>query len=115
MVKGDRSERRKANREMTEEETDELYQFLQGKGLEDWTIEHRPALDPDTAYAVIYILQEHYGIIPDHYEQCAKCKSLFDTHNAGGIIDEDEATEDNPAGTYCDWHYNPPPMEEDGE
>jgi hypothetical protein len=35
---------------------------------------------------VIYILQEHLRIIPDHYEMCCKCHELYDSWAEGGMI-----------------------------
>lgn len=40
-------------------------------------------LKPNKAFSIIYLLQEHIPVFPDHIEQCSVCKSLFDSYSAG--------------------------------
>ncbi|WP_175639107.1 hypothetical protein [Metabacillus schmidteae] len=42
-----------------------------------------PKLTSKQAFSVIYYLQEALGVIPDVYEKCDECDSLFDTDNSG--------------------------------
>ncbi len=60
---------------------EEFYQFLQGvvpKG-----IHYRrgcvPKLSKKKAFAIIYYLQEHFPLIPDHMEVCWWCGDIFDS------------------------------------
>lgn len=43
----------------------------------------RPALSIDEAFTVVYVLQEHYGLIPDIYEQCYRCKEIYNSEEEG--------------------------------
>jgi hypothetical protein len=73
-----------ASEEMTIEDTQELFDFLTGQSLPDgFRIMHRPKLTAKKAFSVIYVLQERFGLIPDHYEQCCECGHLFDTECEG--------------------------------
>ncbi|MBR1742835.1 MAG: hypothetical protein IJ733_13395 [Lachnospiraceae bacterium] len=72
---------------MSIEDAQELYEFLQGKQPE--TLKKRflfkavPDLAQDQAFAVIYYLQEHLGLIPDIYEKCGCCGRLYDSGEEG--------------------------------
>lgn len=81
----------------------ELYDFLQGRtdcGITNFPDAHRPNLTGEQAWHVIYMLQEHMGLLPDHYEKCrgGNCDAILDTECEGRVIDDDSAR----AGTYCD-------------
>jgi hypothetical protein len=63
-----------------------------------------PKLSQEIAWEVIWVLQEHLRIIPDHIERCDSCGDLFDTWcegkyselegkmYCGGCLDESETT-----------------------
>lgn len=66
------------------EPTEKFYEFLKTE----------IKLSSKRAFEVIYYLQEHFewdgedgthhdGILPDTYEQCQKCKDLFDSTSDG--------------------------------
>lgn len=57
---------------------DTLYDHLQNGSLK---------LSPAKAFQVIYLLQEHVCVFPDHIDQCFNCKELFDS-NYGGYYTE---------------------------
>lgn len=72
--------------EITLEQVVELYEFLKGEKLPGAiTIakESMPNLNPEIAMTVIWFLQEHFRILPDHYEQCANCLELYDSYCEG--------------------------------
>ena len=64
---------------------EEFYEFLQGKVPESIRFRrgHKPQLSQKKAFAIIYYLQEHFPIFPDHIEQCDICGSLFDDYSEG--------------------------------
>lgn len=64
---------------MTLEKTRELYDLLIGRSIPDgFHLGNPPKLSPKKAFTVIYMLQERYHVIPDHFEQCCECKQIFD-------------------------------------
>lgn len=72
--------------DITLEQTVSLYEYLKGEYVPNGfrlRKNGRPKLTAKKAFQIIYILQEHLRIIPDHYEQCWSCKGLFDTHSSG--------------------------------
>lgn len=80
--------------EITTEQIQELMDFLTGNRLPpDWEINESPKLSPDTAFSVIYFLQERLYLIPDKFEKCEICDSIFDSQAEGYII-SDEYDED---------------------
>lgn len=64
---------------------DEFYQFLQGEIPEGMHLGkgHSPKMTPKKAMAIIWYLQEHFSILPDHIERCDNCNSLFDSWSSG--------------------------------
>lgn len=64
---------------------EEFYQFLQGEIPEKihFPRGHKPHLSQKKAFSIIYYLQEHFPILPDHIERCDNCGSLFDDFNEG--------------------------------
>lgn len=81
-------ENREVNIPVSIEEAEELYQWLQGKESETIFSKAQPRLTPEEAFSTIYYLQEELGIIPDTYEQCSKCKALYDSDDEGTSINE---------------------------
>lgn len=63
---------------------DQFHTFLMGgkppKGI---SVKHKPKLTPQQAFAVIYVLQEHFHFIPDCFEMCCHCYRIFDTEREG--------------------------------
>lgn len=64
---------------------EEFYKFLQGEIPEGMVLGrgHKVKLSPDKAYMVIWYLQEHFSLLPDHIEKCYNCDCLFDTNVEG--------------------------------
>jgi len=64
---------------------EEFYEFLQGEIPEAIHLRrgYKPKLSQKKAFSIIYYLQEHFPIIPDHIEQCSNCGSLFDDWSEG--------------------------------
>lgn len=63
----------------------EFYDFLKGGCPENISFArgHGVKLSPNKAYSIIYYLQEHFPVLPDHIEQCSFCKSLYDSDSSG--------------------------------
>lgn len=65
-------------------------------------------MDEDTAFSVIYYLQEVLEILPDNIEQCKVCKDLYDADDEGTCISEYTEEEiglhfdESEYGLYCD-------------
>lgn len=57
----------------------ELAGFLQGETPEGFRLGSQPELDEDTAWSVIYVLQEKFELITDRVDKCDYCGSLFHT------------------------------------
>ena len=64
---------------------DEFYEFLQGNLPEGMTLGkgHNPKLSQKKAFSIIWYLQEHFPVLPDHIEQCSNCGKLFDDWRGG--------------------------------
>ncbi len=67
------------------EEVEKFYNFLQGEVPEELTLQSPPKLTADQAFTVVYYLQEIFQILPDKYEKCLmpECNALFDSENEG--------------------------------
>ena len=76
----------------------ELFDFLQGVVPDGHEIaaELVPHLSPDQAWTVVWFLGNCYWQIPDHIERCDVCGELFDSHAAGGYV------EDGPPYHFCE-------------
>jgi hypothetical protein len=63
----------------------EFYEFLQGNVPNSLHLKkgHIPKMSPKKAFKVIYYLQEHFPVFPDHIEKCWSCGRLFDTYSEG--------------------------------
>jgi len=64
-------------KEWTLEDVRELHEFLQGKVPEGFMLRSPPELDTETAFSIIYVLQEHFKAITDEFDMCEKCKVIF--------------------------------------
>lgn len=73
--------------------TEELFQFLQGKLPEGYSVPEVevPRLSPGQAWTVIWYLGNQYRKVSDHIERCCVCGDLYDTWNAGSCLDYGDA------------------------
>lgn len=64
---------------------EEFCRFLQGGIPESMAIGrgHRVKLSANQANTIIWYLQEHLPVFPDHIEQCSVCKSFYDSYAQG--------------------------------
>ena len=64
---------------------EELYNFLQGEIPEGMHLSrgHKPQMSQKKAFAIIWYLQEHFPLLPDHIEMCYNCGELFDAYSEG--------------------------------
>ena len=63
----------------------EFYKFLQGDVPETIRLGrgNKPKLTPDQANTVIWYLQEHFPLLPDHIDQCDTCKEYYNSYSQG--------------------------------
>jgi hypothetical protein len=73
---------------VTIERVEELFSFLQGQAVEGITCKPMPRLSGRAAFSVIYFLQEHMDLLPDHFERCVRCGALFDTESEGRYVEK---------------------------
>jgi len=78
--------------EISLEEVEKLYKFLQGELPPQLHMSRHPHLSERMAFRVIYYLQEIMGILPDRYERCITCGTLYDSYNEGS----------SERGNHCD-------------
>ncbi len=85
-----------------------FFEFLMGEGVPDgFSLKHKPKLTARKAFTVIYVLQEYLHILPDSFEQCSECLSLYDSEREGYYLDDQYDTEDGKTlpkkywGHYC--------------
>lgn len=75
------------NREDSDlEKTNEFYRFLTGEEMPEkisMTRGHKPKMSEKKAFAIIWYLQEHLSILPDHIERCDICGELYDEYSSG--------------------------------
>ncbi|OPY59158.1 MAG: hypothetical protein A4E55_00375 [Pelotomaculum sp. PtaU1.Bin035] len=71
--------------DITLEQVEKLYRFLQGEVPDGFDIKAMPNLSPDQAFSVIYYLQEGMRVLPDSYEKCRVegCNELYDSDAEG--------------------------------
>ncbi|MHA1285806.1 MAG: hypothetical protein ACTSPB_00255 [Candidatus Thorarchaeota archaeon] len=72
--------------EVTFEEVEEFFAFLQGGKMKGFKFSEKSPeikLSPEQAFKIIYVLQEGLGVIPDNYEKCSMCHSLYDSDCEG--------------------------------
>lgn len=72
------------------EKMDEFYQFLQGALPDGMSIGrgHKPVLSEKKAMSIIWYLQEHLSVFPDHIERCSNCGSLYDSYKEGLYVEK---------------------------
>ena len=63
----------------------EFYDFLQGVEPDGICFARGkvPKLSPKKAFSIIWYLQEHFPIFPDHIEPCSNCGCIYDTYSEG--------------------------------
>lgn len=64
----------------------EFYRFLTGEEMPDTisvNLGRKPKMSEKKAFVIIWYLQEHLSIFPDHIERCDTCGGLFDTNSEG--------------------------------
>lgn len=73
------------NREDSDLEwVNEFYEFLQGSLPETISMESDiPKLNKETAFNIIWYLQEHFPLIPDRIDKCSECDELYDSWAEG--------------------------------
>lgn len=75
--------------EITLEQIQELQEFLTGRKLpEGMEVPKMPKLDDKVAFMVIWFLQEHLHVLPEHYEMCQNCHTIYDSHREGYYLDD---------------------------
>lgn len=74
-------------KKLTLEQTQELFDYLIGEYIPEQYLFVPPKLDIEKAWDVIYLMQEHFKIIPDTYEKCYYCNEIFNTENSGHYCD----------------------------
>ena len=64
---------------------EEFFNFLKGEEIEKISFcrGHKPKLNDKKAFAIIYYVQEHFPVFPDHIELCWNCGGLFDISCSG--------------------------------
>jgi hypothetical protein len=88
----------------------EFYNFLQGEAPETISVkdDRMPKLTPDQAFAVIWYLQEHMGVLPDCMEQCNDCGDVFNQDCDGGYIEfpNNDGPNGQQDGSFCEDCYD---------
>lgn len=84
---------RMAKENISIEEVNDLYDFLQGEVPECLIMKRPPHLSEQMAFRIIYYLQEVMHILPDNYERCVTCGRLYDSFNEGSSY----------KGMHCDY------------
>lgn len=71
---------------------EEFNDFLQGTLPDGITMSEsrKPKLTPEQSFAVIWYLQEHFCLLPDHIEKCSNCDKVYDSYETG-IYSEKES------------------------
>ena len=68
----------------------DLMAMLTGGELpEGVTMPDQPKLEQTQAFSVVWYLQEILQILPDNFEMCAVCNTVFDYNNGGTYVDDD--------------------------
>ena len=93
--------------EITEEQMQELHNFLTGKSLPKWMepMRHRPWLCDQAAFNVIYYLQEQMHVLPFTYEMCKACHRLYDSDKEGFTVDAYNTMDGKPVPASYHGHY----------
>lgn len=79
----------KNNDNRTDSDVDKLtefFSFLTGKEIPKQIFlirGHKPKMSDKKAMSIIWYLQEHLSVFPDHIERCDSCGELFDRYDEG--------------------------------
>lgn len=69
----------------------ELFAMLTGGEVAgDLRLQAQPKLSSESAFSVIYFLQERMRLIEDHYELCQECWTVYDSEESGCSLSEDQ-------------------------
>lgn len=79
--------------EVTIEEVEQFYNFLQGEVPPQFYMKRPPHLSETMAFRIIYYLQEIMHVIPDKFERCVTCGCIYDSENEGN----------SRKGCHCDY------------
>lgn len=60
-----------------------FHQFLQGHVPEGVSTRRFKKMNADQAFTVIWFLQEVCNLLPDHYEMCHNCQTIYDDWREG--------------------------------
>lgn len=73
--------------------TEKFFRFLTGEVPDGYTIDPAdvPKLDPDTAWTVVWYVQNELEGFPDTVERCDVCGRIFHTHTEGDTLDHGDA------------------------
>lgn len=69
----------------------EFYSFLTGNVMPEKISMGRgeaPKMSGKKAFAIIWYLQEHLPVFPDHFERCYNCGEIYDTYYDGSCVEE---------------------------
>jgi len=85
---------------------EELYNYLRGISLPDGVGVKMPKLSDKMAFTVIWLLQEHFHILPDNIEKCRGCRELFDSDSEGYCLTDEYTLNGKPLpqkyrGQWC--------------
>ncbi len=81
----------------------ELYDFLVSGTLpEGVTVGRWRKLSPSGAMTLIWFLQEITHVLPDNFEQCVDCKSVFNDDKEGEHIGDDLFCDDCSCGQMAE-------------
>jgi hypothetical protein len=61
----------------------EFYEFLQGVTPDGISVRAKVKLTQRKAFSIIWYLQEHFPLLPDHIERCDTCGQLYDSWSQG--------------------------------
>lgn len=81
-------------KEIPVEKVKELYNFLQGELPKNIEIKRPPHLSEAIAFKIIWFLQEQTQVLPDHFEKCKTCGSIYDTRQEGNVTHCDSCRKD---------------------
>lgn len=75
--------------EITEEKIQEMMDYMTDGPVPESILCQPLGLSASQAFQIIWYLQEHLRIIPDHLEKCDGCDVIFDANLSGYYLDDD--------------------------
>jgi hypothetical protein len=83
----------------TLEQIQEFYDMLTGGSLpEGMLMSSQPQLSGESAFSVIWFLQEHMHVFDARFERCHSCDTIFDAHESGTTVSDEDSFDDD------DWY-----------